>query len=269
MARDPKVVEYANYLAKCPDDAAVNWLVQNRHVSTQDILEGVFSGYWYAQDKPEWDQLIDGVLYLRRSPAINSALARYGSSAMADFLQKRNLSKSDLVNLAANPAAGGLLWLVYEGQDKDILKAALQNPALSIAEMAILLGAKRAGFGGERKPLDISVDDIVVRLYLISGNERFRQAAKGARQPEDDSPEYIGFPWMDLKDHLGELILSLPVRANTAIAITPACAIRSRSKIQLPLSTVGSLLQPSIRSLWIFCSSFIVTQLVSKWHRKL
>lgn len=222
MARDPRVVEFANYLAKCPEDAAVNWLVRHRSIPIGNILDGEFAGLGVVEDKPEWDQLLDGVLYLRRSSAINSALARYGSSTMAAFLQNRDLSKSDTVNLAANPTAYGMFWLAIERSDNDILRAVLQNPALSTDVMAIVLGAKRAGFGGKRVPLDVSVDDIAMRLYFISDNERFRRAAKGVKQPEDASQDYIGFPWNDLKDRLGELILSLPVRADTAIAVTKA-----------------------------------------------
>ena len=145
-ARHPKTVEYASYLARCPDDAAVSWLKKHRHLSTEDLITERHLR-WKFDDQPEWDQLLDGVLYLRRSKAINSALARYGTRPICDLLLKRHPTKSDTINLASNPF-GPLGPLIGSSQDKDVLRAVIQNPAISLEMMGAILDAKRAGFGG-------------------------------------------------------------------------------------------------------------------------
>jgi hypothetical protein len=219
--RDPKVVELATYLARCPEHVAVEWLQQHRRVPTDTIVTNRHWN-WEFEDEPEWNQVLDAVLHCRRSAAINSALARYGTTDMTYFLQKRPLSKSDWINLASNPSAIGVQWRDAEMADIDIKRAALENPALMLEAMAALLDAKRAGFGGDRKQEGLSTDELALRLYLLSRNEKFRRAASGATQEEESAREYIGFPWSDLKARLGELILELPIQANTAAAITKA-----------------------------------------------
>ena len=218
--RDPKVVEVATYLARCPEHVAVEWLQRNRHVPVETI---VANRYWRTEfeDAPEWNSLLDAVLYCRRSAAINSALARYGTKKITRFLKKRPLSKSDWINLASNPSA---IVGYHDAKlvDIDIKRAALENPALTLEAMGIFLDAKSAGFGNDRQPVGLSTDELALRLRLLARNEKLIHAASGGPQAETSSREYIGFPWGDLKKRLGEFILELPVQANTAVAITEA-----------------------------------------------
>ena len=240
-ARHPKTVEYASYLARCPDDAAVSWLKEHRHLSTEDLITERHLR-WKFDDQPEWDQLLDGVLYLRRSKLINSALARYGATPMCDLLLKRHPTKSDAINLAANPF--GPHWdFIHSSHDSDVLRAVIQNPALSLEEMGVTLDAKRIGFGGDRKQRGLTPDEIALRLYFLGGNERFIAAARGAPQEEDLSPEYTGFPWSDLKDRLAELVLELPVQANTSVALSEAlqhfgAGLHNQIKLQDPITAI-------------------------------
>lgn len=240
-ARHPKTVEYASYLARCPDDAAVSWLKEHRHLSTEDLITERHLR-WKFDNQPEWDQLLDGVLYLRRSKAINSALSRYGTTPMCNLLLKRHPTKSDTINLAANPF--GPHWeLIDSSHDSDVLRAVIQNPALSLEAMGVTLDAKRIGFGGDRKQRGLSPDEIAVRLYFLGGNERFIAAARGAPQEEESSPEYIGFPWGDLKKRLGELVMELPVQANTSVALSEAlqhfgAGLHNQIKLQDPITAI-------------------------------
>ncbi|MBY9067620.1 hypothetical protein K1X12_11975 [Hyphomonas sp. WL0036] len=240
-ARNPKTVEYASYLARCSEDTAVAWLQTHRHLSTQDLITERHLR-WNFDDQPEWDQLLDGVLYLRRSKAINSALARYGTRPMCQLLLKRHPTKSDTINLAANPF--GPHWdLIDSSHDKDVLRAVIQNPALSLEAMGVTLDAKRIGFGGDRKQRGLTPDEIALRLFFLGGNERFIGAARGAPQKEDSSPEYIGFPWADLKKRLGELIMELPIQANTCVALSEAlqhfgAGLHNQIKLDDPIAAI-------------------------------
>ena len=218
--REPSVYSFAAYLRTCTEQAAFDWLKRYRDRSL-DFSES----FHFPPEGPEWDPVIDKLLFRRKSRIVDAGLAQFGCCEKVLRRMYAGDNHTLKVLVCSNPNTIHLR-ISRTGRLEDTIGWHVVNCG-SLAEKRAYLGNAALSFEFMKSCLsdaDITADEIALRLYFISFNPMFRYAASGGSVAEDWSREYIGFPWYELKARIAELIVSLPIQANTAQAVCSVCS---------------------------------------------